>query len=142
MAPVRDADRQQAWSQIKQEFSRFGDANGFEAARRGANGSIEKGGLKILSVFRAISRFYVIRPTKQYESLTSIFSIQVNGNVLRLSTIRSSPQSCNARPGFHLSTLGLHLALRRLCLELGGSDWTSPPWYERLLGRVPCVRCA
>jgi len=31
MAPVRDADRQQAWSQIKQEFSRFGDANGFEA---------------------------------------------------------------------------------------------------------------
>jgi len=30
MAPVRDADRQQAWSQIKQEFSRFGDANGFE----------------------------------------------------------------------------------------------------------------
>ena len=31
MAPVRDADRRQAWSQIKQEFSRFGDANGFEA---------------------------------------------------------------------------------------------------------------
>jgi hypothetical protein len=140
MAPVRDADRQQAWSQIKQEFSRFGDAN----ARRGANGSIEKGGLKILSVFRAISRFYVIRPTKQYESLTSIFSVQVNGNVLGLSTIRSSPQSCNARPRFHLSTLGLHLALRRLCLELGGSDYkrTSPPWYERLLGRVPCVRYA
>ena len=46
----------------------------------------------------------------------------------------------NARPRFRLSTLGLHLALRRLCLDLGGSDYKRTSPLVRAFAQARAVR--